>query len=311
MFYEFEDKAVEKRYDTLTPGKLSAGIITIDELKSCGIEIGFSPAVIESCTYVSPSFRTGISLHGDYTFTELRVPDREIDSEDDCMALFIKKDLFLLVDVEDEDGSTGDTFLSALNRIDPKKADLERLICSFFSELIINDAGILESIDRTVSGMEESILDGTPSKEFNREILTLKRKVQRLHSIYGQYLDILGSINEDLNDLLPKDTAHLQTENLITRIERLNEDALSIAGDLTHLQDAYTTYVETNTNKKMNYLTVLTTIFFPLTIIVGWYGMNFLSMPEFNWKYGYVYVISLSVTAILTLTAIAKRNKWF
>ena len=61
----------------------------------------------------------------------------------------------------------------------------------------------------------------------------------------------------------------------------------------------------------MKILTVITTIFFPLTIIVGWYGMNFQSMPEFAWKYGYVYVIALSVAVVAVLTWIGKKKKWF
>ena len=64
-------------------------------------------------------------------------------------------------------------------------------------------------------------------------------------------------------------------------------------------------------NQTMKHLTVLTTIFFPLTIIVGWYGMNFQSMPEFLWKYGYLYVILLSVAVVLLLLWIAKKKKWF
>lgn len=311
MFYEFNDKVTEKKYADIKPDTLTAGFVTIDELKSFGVSFGFAPGVIESCTYVSPSFRTGISLFNDYTFSELRILDQDEDHTDDCMALFIKKDLFLLVDVEDEDHSTRDIFMAALERLDPKKVTLERLICAFFSELIRKDPGIIESIDSTVSRMEEDILDGKPSKDFNREILTLKRNLQRMHSMYGHYVDILEAVDEDLNDILPKNKAHLQIENLITRITRLEEDTVSITSDLTHLQDAYTTSVEMNTNKKMNYLTVLTTIFFPLTIIVGWYGMNFVSMPEFNWKYGYVYVICLSIAAVAVLTRIAKKNRWF
>ena len=61
----------------------------------------------------------------------------------------------------------------------------------------------------------------------------------------------------------------------------------------------------------MKIFTVITSIFFPLTIIVGWYGMNFESMPEFKWRYGYVYVILLSVATVLALTAFGRRKKWF
>jgi len=61
----------------------------------------------------------------------------------------------------------------------------------------------------------------------------------------------------------------------------------------------------------MNLFTLITTIFFPLTILVGWYGMNFNSMPEFTWKYGYIYVIALSVAIVVVMMFIGKKKKWF
>ena len=61
----------------------------------------------------------------------------------------------------------------------------------------------------------------------------------------------------------------------------------------------------------MKKFTVITSVFFPLTIIVGWYGMNFKYMPELNWKYGYVYVIALSIAAVTALILIGKKKKWF
>ena len=60
----------------------------------------------------------------------------------------------------------------------------------------------------------------------------------------------------------------------------------------------------------MKTLTVLTSIFFPLTIIVGWYGMNFESMPEFKWRYGYLFVILLSVAIRLVMVLVGKKKKW-
>ena len=64
-------------------------------------------------------------------------------------------------------------------------------------------------------------------------------------------------------------------------------------------------------NQTMKLFTVITSIFFPLTIIVGWYGMNFQSMPEFAWKYGYLYVILLSVFVVAAFVLLGKRKKWF
>ena len=60
----------------------------------------------------------------------------------------------------------------------------------------------------------------------------------------------------------------------------------------------------------MQIFTAVTTIFFPLTVIVGWYGMNFKNMPELYWKYGYLFVIVLSIVVVTVITLIVKKKKW-
>ena len=92
---------------------------------------------------------------------------------------------------------------------------------------------------------------------------------------------------------------------------RLREETSALKSTVEHLQDAYSSYLDARMNDTMKTLTVLTSIFFPLTIIVGWYGMNFQTMPEFPWKYGYLYVILLSVVTVSVLWIIGKRKKWF
>ena len=63
-------------------------------------------------------------------------------------------------------------------------------------------------------------------------------------------------------------------------------------------------------NTTMKVFTVVTTIFLPLTVIAGWYGMNF-QMPEYEWKYGYLIVILASVACVVAGIAFFKKNKWF
>ena len=99
--------------------------------------------------------------------------------------------------------------------------------------------------------------------------------------------------------------------NITKRVERLREDVDSLKNTVEHLQDAYSSYLDAKLNNTMKRFTVITSIFFPMTIIVGWYGMNFESMPEFSWKYGYIYVIALSVIVAGTLAIIGKKRKWY
>ena len=63
-------------------------------------------------------------------------------------------------------------------------------------------------------------------------------------------------------------------------------------------------------NRVMQLLTIVTTIFLPLSLIVGWYGMNF-DMPELSWEYRYPVVIVLAVVIVAVLIRYFKRKKWF
>ena len=99
--------------------------------------------------------------------------------------------------------------------------------------------------------------------------------------------------------------------NIANKIVRLREDVDSLSSTINHLQDAYSSSLDLKLNHTMKVFTVLTSIFFPLTIITGWYGMNFHFMPELAWKYGYIYVIALSVVVVAVLMLIGKKKKWY
>ena len=74
-------------------------------------------------------------------------------------------------------------------------------------------------------------------------------------------------------------------------------------------RDAHVCKAETH----RNYLcgTVVTTIFLPLSLVAGWYGMNFRNMPELTWKYGYIAVIAFSILIVLICLLIMKKKKFW
>ncbi len=76
------------------------------------------------------------------------------------------------------------------------------------------------------------------------------------------------------------------------------------------VRDLHNTQLEVRQNKTMTLLTVITTIFMPLTLIAGWYGMNFRYMPELGWRFGYLAVFVLSVAVIVCCLILFKKKKW-
>ena len=68
---------------------------------------------------------------------------------------------------------------------------------------------------------------------------------------------------------------------------------------------------EYNTNSIMKLLTIVTTVFMPLTLITGWYGMNFINMPELQWEYGYPAIIIVSILVIIGCMSVFRRKHYW
>lgn len=308
MFYQFRDKLTQITADGIDEDFLTVGYVNTAELSEIYERLGFAVSTVDACAAPAKYFRSGVELYDDYTFTELKIID--IETQDDCVALYLKKNLLLIVDVADKDGSTKQKFMSALRRYSPEKTTLEKVIFSFFDALVSGDIKVIEDIGIQLSALEEQLHRGEADKTFNTILFEKKKLLSGLHNYYEQILDITESIDENENEIFSSE--HLIYINNITkRVERLREDVDSLKNTVEHLQDAYSSYLDINMNNTMKVFTVITSIFFPLTIIVGWYGMNFESMPEFKWKFGYLYVICLSVVLAGVLAIIGKKKKWY
>lgn len=289
---------------------LHAEYLLANELPDRQELFGLGDSVVAACQEAAGSFRTGAEIYPDYTFFELKVFDRTDPFEDDSLAVFIRGNLFLVVNISDQDDSSREVFNRAVKRFSPKSMNLERMVLSFFNELMSSDIGIIETLRSEVNALEEDVLEGNIPPEMNRSMLEKKRRISRMHNLYEQYLDVLEELETNENDVFDSEPLML-ISNLISRISRLKADVDSMGSDLEHITDAYFAHLDLKANRNMNYLTVLTTIFFPLTILVGWYGMNFQSMPEFTWKWGYLYVILLALGLVGLFVFIAKKKKWF
>lgn len=140
-------------------------------------------------------------------------------------------------------------------------------------------------------------------------LLNMKKELLILRNSYEQLIDTGKSLEDNENEIFEEaDLRYLS--NLTDKIKRLREDIDMLRSAVDHLQDAYSSYLDLKLNHIMGVFTVVTTIFFPLTLIVGWYGMNFTNMPELTWKYGYLFVIIFSVAVVAVLTIIMKKRKW-
>ena len=91
---------------------------------------------------------------------------------------------------------------------------------------------------------------------------------------------------------------------------RRHDSAVSLRDHTMQVRDLYNSQLEVRQNRTMTLLTVITTIFMPLTLIAGWYGMNFRYMPELEWPIAYPLVILVSIAIVVFCLILFRKKKW-
>jgi magnesium transporter len=188
------------------------------------------------------------------------------------------------------------------------RLSLERVVQIFFDQLTLNDSILLASIEEQATQMEELLIT-SKVRNYIPEIMDLRKKLLAYQRYYDQLSAISSAIEENENDLLTE--KELRYFRMFTnRTNRLVGGVQNLQNYVSQLREAYQTQVDINQNKVMKLFTVITAIFLPLTLIVGWYGMNF-DMPEYRWIYGYPMVIVVTVVILIASVLYFKKNKWF
>lgn len=116
-----------------------------------------------------------------------------------------------------------------------------------------------------------------------------------------------------MNNLMPK-IFDEDMEDYITDLTDHSKQILSVVQSyytmLNDILQIYATHINFQTNRIITFLTLFTSIFIPLTFIVGVYGMNFHYMPELDWKYGYPFVWGINIFIAVTMVVIFRIKKW-
>lgn len=183
-----------------------------------------------------------------------------------------------------------------------------KILYMLLDRLTSMDNVILKKIESSIIALEEQVISGV-EKDFTVEIIKLRKQLLYLKRYYEPLIDIAEDLEENENGLIDEVAIRFFTM-LISRIKRLNYNVSNLRDYVTQVREAYQAQVDIKLNKTMKLFTVITTIFLPLTLIVGWYGMNFTQMPELKSVYGYPSVIVLSLAVVAVCLVYFKRHDY-
>lgn len=187
--------------------------------------------------------------------------------------------------------------------------DNEKALYHFFVNLMKNDATYFEEYEKEITEAEDNTLSGSMKGELDK-VISFHRELLRLKKYYEQLDIILDNLTANDNDMLSEKGERLM--NIIqNRVHRYQSNVLNLRDYVTQMREAYQAQIDIQQNELMKIFTIITSIFLPLTLIVGWYGMNFTNMPELTWKYGYISVIFFSIMVSVFMIIYFKRKNWF
>ncbi len=190
--------------------------------------------------------------------------------------------------------------LSFVKAIDVKEDGILQLQ-EFFLELTAGDIYKLESLENMIIELEDNLFSQRkPSPNGMADIIKLKKRLLKVKRYYEQ----MEFMTDEIAAIDPTFTF------IDKKFDRLLDFILHLQEYIEQVREAYQSQIDIEQNNIMKVFTVVTSIFLPLTLITGWYGMN-LKMPEFLWPFGYPIVIGISLIVVLTLIAIFKKKKWF
>ena len=208
-----------------------------------------------------------------------------------------------------DDGGTVQTIVDVIRNTQKWKFPcLERFLFSFLEQITRQDRQLLVSYDRELDVLEDEI-DLNDNEKALERVYEIRADIRDLKIHYEQLLDLCQEFEENENGFF-------KTENLryfrlfISRIERLRDSAVSMTDQVIQIRDIYKARLDIRQNRIMTILTVIATIFMPLTLITGWYGMNFRYMPELESVWGYPAVIIVCLLIIVISLWYFRKKKW-
>ncbi len=180
-------------------------------------------------------------------------------------------------------------------------------VYQFLIYLMKQDSSVLERYEKKLTDMEEDVMNDD-FEDFQDKLLPLRKDLLNLRAYYGQIADMAEELYDNGDMFFAKKDLRMFTVAM-DRANRYKDKTIYLLDYANQVKDAYQAVVNEKQNANMQFLTILSTIFFPLTLITGWYGMNFQNMPEL--AHGYPGVIIGSVLVVIIIIIIFKKRKIF
>ena len=184
-------------------------------------------------------------------------------------------------------------------------------LCHAILDAMVDDyMPVIDQMDEEIEWLEDQILE-KPRPEILERILRLKHSVMAMRRIVGPQREMINRLSRDDFPQIDRQS-RIYFRDIYDHLVRIQDLTESVRDIVTSALDIYLNSTSLRLNEVMKALTIVSTIFLPLTFITGLYGMNFLNLyPDIQWPGGFLFVTLACVSIVVLMLAYFRRKKWF
>jgi len=207
-----------------------------------------------------------------------------------------------------------DVFEPVIQRLKQGMSRIRKLGADYLAYCLLditvdNYFNVLESFSEEIENVEDEMVISTSNKTLTT-IQKLKRQVLFLHKAVWPLRDVLSALERGESDLI-KDSTEIYTRDLYDHVVQIMDTTETLRDILSSMLEVYLSSVSNRMNEIMKVLAIFSTVFMPLTFIVGVYGMNIKNMPELNWPGIYPTLWFVMILIATLMLYYFKKKKWW
>ena len=313
--YKFEDEQIDE-FEKLQPAEEGTirwinidGLKRIDTIERLGRSFDIHPLVMEDI--LNTDQRAKIEDYDRYLYIVAKMlyfsEKGEIVNEQVSVIL---GDNYVISIGERK----GDVFEKIRERIRNDGANIRRngtdfLVYSILDAVVDGYFGVLETLGDRIDDGEEELLTN-PSMKNLQIMQDIKKDLLYMHKSIWPLREVASWMEQDDTPLI-KSKTHIYLRDVYDHIIQAIDTTETYRELLSDMMDIYLSSTSNKMNEVMKVLTIISTIFIPLSFLAGIYGMNFKYMPpELDWKYGYFGLIAVMAALVAVMITVFKKKKW-
>lgn len=294
------------------------GLHSPDLLSKIGEAYGIHPLVLEDI--LTTSQRPKLEIHDDYLYLVLRMVRWDpilLGTISEQVSMVLTPHVLLTFQER-----TGDTFNNVRERLRKGKGRVRRAGVDYLAYALIDSMVdgyfvVIDEISELLQVLDDRMVEETTDTSLTdihnlkRELLLFRRSVLPLREALRQLINMVEDEEQEPGQpLLVQETTVAYYRDVMDHLLQVLDGIETYMDLLSSMQQVHYSTLSQRMNEIMKVLTVISTIFIPLTFLVGVYGMNFEVMPELRWTYSYPVLLVLMLAMAMIMVHFFRRRGW-